>query len=150
MDLKDIKLLVKFLSETDVTEILIEKDGEKIKIKRGDTVKNYPAFERVFPVKSTEEVKKTVTDGQKKNERPSNHKVISAPMVGTFYRCPSPESPPFVEVGQIVKKGEVLCIIEAMKLMNEIESEYDGKVVEILIENGQPVEYGEHIFVIEG
>lgn len=155
MDLKEIKLLVKFLSETDVTEISIEKEGEKLKIKRGETVKNYPppymVHDRGLAARthSPEQGTKTFDDEEKKKERPLNHKLISAPMVGTFYRCPSPESPPYVEVGQTVKKGQVLCIIEAMKLMNEIESEHSGKIVEILVENGQPVEYGEQIFVIE-
>ena len=74
---------------------------------------------------------------------------ITSPIVGTFYRSPSPDAPPFIEVGIRVKKGQVLCIIEAMKLMNEIESETDGIVVKALVENGQPVEYGEPLFLIE-
>jgi acetyl-CoA carboxylase biotin carboxyl carrier protein len=75
--------------------------------------------------------------------------LITSPFVGTFYRSPSPDAPPFVEVGQSVRKGQALCIVEAMKLMNEIESEVSGKVVEILVENGQPVEFGEPLFRIE-
>jgi acetyl-CoA carboxylase biotin carboxyl carrier protein len=75
--------------------------------------------------------------------------VVKSPMVGTFYSKPSPDAEPFVEVGQVVKKGQTLCIIEAMKLMNEIESEFDGKVKEILISDGEPVEYGKPLFVIE-
>jgi acetyl-CoA carboxylase biotin carboxyl carrier protein len=74
--------------------------------------------------------------------------VVKSPIVGTFYRAPEPGAPPFTEVGAIVKKGQVLCIIEAMKLMNEIESEYDGEVVKIYIENGQPVQYGERLFAV--
>ncbi|MBM4128786.1 MAG: acetyl-CoA carboxylase biotin carboxyl carrier protein, partial [Nitrospira sp.] len=74
---------------------------------------------------------------------------VTSPIVGTFYRAPSPESDPFVEAGSRVKKGQVLCIIEAMKLMNEIESEVDGIVIKVLVENGQPVEYGEPLFLIE-
>jgi acetyl-CoA carboxylase biotin carboxyl carrier protein len=73
---------------------------------------------------------------------------VKSPIVGTFYRAPEPDAPPFTEVGAIVKKGQVLCIIEAMKLMNEIESEYDGEVVKIYIENGQPVQYGERLFAV--
>ncbi|MEK7772880.1 MAG: acetyl-CoA carboxylase biotin carboxyl carrier protein, partial [Deltaproteobacteria bacterium] len=79
----------------------------------------------------------------------ANIKVLTSPMVGTFYRSPSPEAPPFVEVGSVVKSAQTLCIIEAMKLMNEVESEAGGKVVAILVENGQPVEYGEPLFHVE-
>jgi len=74
---------------------------------------------------------------------------IRAPMVGTFYRAPSPEAPPYVEIGQIIEPGQVICIIEAMKLMNEIKSEFAGKIVEILVNNTQPVEYGQPIFTIQ-
>jgi acetyl-CoA carboxylase biotin carboxyl carrier protein len=74
---------------------------------------------------------------------------VTSPIVGTFYRAPAPDKPPYVQVGDMVKKGQVLCIIEAMKLMNEIESETSGKIIQILIENGQPVEYGQPLFVIE-
>jgi acetyl-CoA carboxylase biotin carboxyl carrier protein len=74
---------------------------------------------------------------------------VTSPIVGTFYRSSSPDKPAYVEIGDVVKKGQVLCIIEAMKLMNEIESESSGKIVQILVENGQPVEYGQALFVIE-
>ena len=79
----------------------------------------------------------------------SNSIEIKAPMVGTFYRAPQPEAPPYAEVGQIIEAGQVICIIEAMKLMNEIESEYDGLVKERLLENAQPVEFGQTLFVVE-
>ena len=75
--------------------------------------------------------------------------VVKSPIVGTFYRAPSPESPPYVEVGSHVKKGDTLCIIEAMKIMNEIEADTEGKVVKILVENGQPVEFGQPLFLID-
>ena len=75
--------------------------------------------------------------------------MVTSPIVGTFYRAPDPSSPPFVEVGQTVRKGQTLCIIEAMKLMNEIESEYEGEVVKVYAENGQPVQYGERLFAIK-
>jgi acetyl-CoA carboxylase biotin carboxyl carrier protein len=78
-----------------------------------------------------------------------NWKSITSPMVGTFYRAPSPDASPYVDVGTVVKKGQTLCIIEAMKLMNEIEAEFNGKIVAILVENGQPVEFGEELFRIE-
>lgn len=82
-------------------------------------------------------------------EKTKNYYVIKSPLVGTFYRAPSPGAPPFVEEGDMVSKGQVLCIIEALKVMNEIESDVDGKVVKILVENGQPVEYGQELFYIE-
>ena len=85
-------------------------------------------------------VEETVTGNQTR---------ITSPIVGTFYRSSSPDKPPYVEVGDIVKKGQVLCIIEAMKLMNEIESETTGKIIQALVENGDPVEYGQPLFVIE-
>lgn len=84
-----------------------------------------------------------------KEEKENNYHVVKSPLVGTFYRAPSPGAPPFVEVGDKVSKGQVLCIIEALKVMNEIESDVDGKVVKILVENGQPVEYGQELFYIE-
>jgi acetyl-CoA carboxylase biotin carboxyl carrier protein len=76
--------------------------------------------------------------------------VVKSPIVGTFYRAPDPSAPPFVEVGQMVRKGQVLCIIEAMKLMNEIESEYEGEIVRAFVDNGQPVQFGERLFAIKG
>lgn len=82
-------------------------------------------------------------------EKENKYHVIKSPLVGTFYRAPSPGAPPFVEEGDRVSKGQVLCIIEALKVMNEIESDVDGKVVKILVENGQPVEYGQELFYIE-
>jgi acetyl-CoA carboxylase biotin carboxyl carrier protein len=88
-------------------------------------------------------------DAPKAAELNQNQKKVLAPFVGTFYRSPSPDADPYIREGQVVKKGDALCIIEAMKLMNEIESEFTGKVVSILIENGQPVEFGEPLFIIE-
>lgn len=82
-------------------------------------------------------------------QKENKYHIIKSPLVGTFYRAPSPGAPPFVEVGDRVSKGQVLCIIEALKVMNEIESDVDGKVVKILVENGQPVEYGQELFYIE-
>ncbi len=144
MDIKDIKAIYKFLKETDIVELELEGEGGKLRLKRGGLV----AVEEPRPVAvpaSQKEVKK---------EEPAaapagNVKIVTSPMVGTFYRSPSPEAPPFVEMGSIVKSGQTLCIIEAMKLMNEVESEFGGKIVSILVENGQPVEYGEPLFHIE-
>ncbi|MFZ5907369.1 MAG: acetyl-CoA carboxylase biotin carboxyl carrier protein [Nitrospirota bacterium] len=142
MELEDLKELIEILRETDITEIQVEKDGTKIKIKREKLL---------APLEMT--VHKTAI-GQDKGV-PEPHEegqrlvTITSPIVGTFYRAPSPEANPFSEIGMKVSKGQVLCIVEAMKLMNEIESDVDGIIVKILVENGQPVEYGEPLFLIE-
>lgn len=157
MNLKDIKALIEMLKDTDVTEIEIEKDDMKIRIKRESPTKteHQPQMVQVAPLTVTPHVQSVVKTPaaditQKQTEEKGKQlKTVTAPMVGTFYRAPSPDAPPYVEEGSVVKKGQVLCIIEAMKLMNEIESEYNGKIVSILAENGKPVEFGEPIFVIE-
>lgn len=143
MELEDLKELMRLLKDTDVTELQIEKDGVKVKIKR-EKFFGHLEIQHPFPEKreiKKEEVIQTEAEGKLLT--------ITSPIVGTFYRSSSPEAEPFVDVGTRVKKGQVLCIIEAMKLMNEIESEVDGVVVRVLVENGQPVEYGEPLFLIE-
>lgn len=147
MDLKDIKAIYKFLKETDIIEFEMEGAEGKLRLKRGGV-----AYREV-PVEAPEVAVAAAPVAEKKEEAPKaiaeNIKVVTSPMVGTFYRAPSPEASPFVEVGSIVKSSQALCIIEAMKLLNEVECEYTGKVVAILVENGQPVEYGEPLFHIE-
>jgi acetyl-CoA carboxylase biotin carboxyl carrier protein len=142
MELEELKELIEILKETDITEIQLEKDGTKIKIKRekilssiGIPLHKASSYEEKIVTETEEETQRLVT--------------VTSPIVGTFYRSPSPEAPPFVEMNQRVDKGQVLCIIEAMKLMNEIESDIDGIIVKMLVENGQPVEYGEPLFLIE-
>ncbi len=143
MEIEDIKALLELLKETDVTELELEKEGSKVKITRG---RFYAAIEmpQQGPGPAAPPQLKHVEEAG--TERLVT---VTAPLVGTFYRASSPEAPAFVEVGTIVKKGQVLCIVEAMKLMNEIESEADGVIVKALVENGQPVEYGEPLFLIE-
>lgn len=140
MEMDDLKELITLLKDTDIAELQIEKDGMKIKIRRHAIISPLEVQQKhIKPIEVTketeEEVQRLVT--------------VTSPIVGTFYRSPSPDAPPFVDVGTKVKKGQVLCIIEAMKLMNEIESDVEGVVVRILVENGQPVEYGEPLFLIE-
>ncbi|MBI2412504.1 MAG: acetyl-CoA carboxylase biotin carboxyl carrier protein [Deltaproteobacteria bacterium] len=147
MDIKDIKAIYKFLRETDITEFELEGADGKVRIKRGSVA---PAREIVEALPQTIAVQKD----EKKEAAPEkakseNIRIVTSPMVGTFYRSPSPEAQAFVELGSIVKSSQTMCIIEAMKLMNEVESEFNGKVVSILVENGQPVEYGEPLFHIE-
>ena len=154
VDIKDLKSLYRFLRNTDIVELEMDRDGEKLKIKRGVVgapEAGQPVFAQAPPLQAQSEgvagsVGEVEPAPEVKNEK---MKTVTAPMVGTFYRAPSPEAGNFVEPGSIVKAGQSLCIIEAMKLMNEVESEYDGKVVSILVENGQPVEYGEPLFNIE-
>ncbi len=141
MELEDLKSLIELLKETDITELLVEKEGTKVKIKR----------EKIFSSLEIPAQKPVVKDTIIKETEEETQRLVTvtSPIVGTFYRSPSPEAAPFVEAGLRVKKGQVLCIIEAMKLMNEIECEIEGIVVKALVENGQPVEYGEPLFLVE-
>lgn len=148
MNIKEIKELIKMMDDTEITELNLESDGVKIVIKKGAVSASSPAAE--LPVQ--EASPRLVKDEETKKAEPvkrENVHTVTAPMVGTFYSAPAPDVPPYVEVGSAVEASTVLCIIEAMKLMNEIEAEVDGKVVEILVENGQAVEYGQPLFIIE-
>jgi len=150
MNLKDIKAIVELMNENELTEIEVEREGEKLKIKKaagdaGETIVR-PAVEYRMPVAPAVSVPGEAGGAAKAQ---SNFKIISSPMVGTFYRAPSPESPPFVEQGQTVEIGQVVCIVEAMKLMNEIKSEVRGKIVKIAVDNAEPVEFGQTLFEIE-
>ena len=135
MNLKEIKDIIKVIDGTDISEIEIERSGERLMIKRnlGGPVDKNPV---------TDKQKGSVLEG-------SELVAVVSPLVGSFYRSPSPDSPPFVEVGSEVRKGDVLCIVESMKLNNEIEVEFDGIVTSVLVENGQPVEYGQSLFLLE-
>lgn len=148
MNLKEIREMIALMNENDLTEIEIERDGTKIKIRKGSaetsgTVLKSPAGyhveTQIAPSGAPEPAKSST----------ANRSQIKSPMVGTFYRAPSPEAPHFIEAGQVVEIGQVVCIVEAMKLMNEIKSEVRGKVVEIPVENAQPVEFGQTLFIIE-
>jgi acetyl-CoA carboxylase biotin carboxyl carrier protein len=141
MELEDLKELIEYLKETDITEISIEKDGIKVRIKREKILSPMD-----ISVQKLGSLHEKVT---RETEEETRVITVTSPIVGTFFRAPSPEADPFVETGSKVKKAQVLCIVEAMKLMNEIESEVDGVVIKILVDNGQPVEYGEPLFLIE-
>jgi len=147
MDLRKLKKLIDLVEASGISELELTEGEEKVKISRNSGVPFQPQLVQSQPqlVQSqpqpnkTEEVEiPSVIDGD----------TINSPMVGSFYRAASPDSSPFIEVGSTVKKGDVLCIIEAMKLLNEIESEHDGIIKKILVENGQPVEFGEPLFII--
>jgi acetyl-CoA carboxylase biotin carboxyl carrier protein len=141
MDLKELKKLIEILKDTDISELQLEKEGSKVRIKRHklispeESVKLMPVEEKMPATEEKEDAQRLFT--------------VTSPLVGTFYRSPSPDAKSFVEVGDRVGKGQVICIVEAMKLMNEIESEVDGAIVKALVDNAQPVEYGEPLFLIE-
>lgn len=143
MELENLKELMGLLKDTDITELQVEKDGVKVRIKRE---KFFGHLEIQKPVVHE---KKEIKEETAETEAEGRLITVTSPIVGTFYRAASPEVEPFVNVGTRVKKGQVICIIEAMKLMNEIESEADGVVARILVENGHPVEYGEPLFLVE-
>ena len=140
--------MISLMNENDLTEIEVEREGTKIKIRKGSAEIIEPA--RKIPAGSHIEAHVSSSAGAEAAEVDnSNRKEINSPMVGTFYRSASPEAPSFVEVGQVVEAGQVVCIIEAMKLMNEIKSEVRGKVIDAPVDNAQPVEFGQTLFTVE-
>lgn len=164
MDLTLIKKLVKLLSESDVDEIEIEEEGKKIRVakhpERGGTIQmaapaqwmaEAPRFApaQYAPAAAPVAAAPAPSAPVAAPAAASNIHQIKSPIVGTFYRSPAPDASPFVQIGSTVEPGAVLCIIEAMKLMNEIEADVTGKVVKILVENGQPVEYDQVLFEVE-
>jgi acetyl-CoA carboxylase biotin carboxyl carrier protein len=164
MDIEQLKQLLDLVREHELSEFEIEHEGLRVKIRKNahdGTVVALPASPTLpavvvpagaIPAVAPQPPAAGVTAPAAVEGAPSESEielaVVKSPIVGTFYRSPEPAAPPFVDVGSIVKKGQVLCIIEAMKLMNEIDSEYDGEVVNVYVENGQPVQYGERLYAI--
>jgi len=147
MDTRKIKALIALLEESDVTEIEIHEGEESVRISRHKQVVSAPVA-AVMPAAAAPVAAAPVAAEAAAPAKHSGHEV-TAPMVGTFYRSSSPGAKPFAEVGQQVNEGDTLCIIEAMKMLNQIESDKAGKISAILVENGQPIEYGQPLFVIE-
>lgn len=158
MNLKEIKELIDLLKNTDISELEIERSGVKVRLRKGGDVTFHPSMPRMeYPPAAI--VAPALTEapapasgsaaGQSAVPAKTDLVKVTSPIVGTFYRSSSPDKPAYVEVGDIVKKGQVLCIIEAMKLMNEIECESAGKITQILVDTGAPVEYGQPLFVID-
>lgn len=151
VDMGDLKSLIDLIKDTEVAELEVEKDGVRVRIKKsGGTGPS--GSRRTRETVSTALPGPTAVQGsapQAPEGVEEKYYVVFSPIVGTFYRAPSPDAEPYVNVGDIVKKGQILCIVEAMKLMNEIEAEMAGKIVEILVQDAQPVEYGEVLFKIE-
>ena len=163
MTLEEIKHLIEFIREQDLTEFELEQDGVKIRIKSGHPSPAMPIVSAVPVVAAAPAAAAPIAAapnaaapaaaaGAPASDTATDDgpelAIVKSPIVGTFYRSPEPGAKSFVEVGDAVKKGQVLCIIEAMKLMNEIDSEYDGEIVNVYVENGQAVQYGERLFAI--
>jgi len=160
MDISYIKELIKLLDESGVDEIEIEEEGKKVRVSKAHhnssipqaflpqfvlqapMVPQPPASPGVDSAAAAEAVSASKPDEKKYHE-------VRSPIVGTFYRAPAPNPDPYVQVGSVVQQGTVLCIVEAMKLMNEIESDAAGRIVQILVENGKPVEYNQPLFLVE-
>jgi acetyl-CoA carboxylase biotin carboxyl carrier protein len=152
MDLRKLKKLIDLVQESGISELEITEGEEKVKIVKGGGVTlsatPLPAPAPAAPAQVTGPAATSAAAPATEPAAGQEGHVVKAPMVGTFYRSASPDAKVFVEVGQTVKEGETICIIEAMKLMNEIESDASGVVKAILVENGQPVEYGQPLFII--
>ena len=157
MDIKDLKLLIKLVTETDITEFEMDNSDEKIIIKRGHkpeyiTVSAPPqqyAAPAYQPAPAAAPASASAAPAASSAPAAEAGDTVNSPIVGTFYAAPGPEEAPYVTVGQVVEKGQVLCIVEAMKLMNEIEAECKCKIVKICKDNAQAVEFGDPLFVIQ-
>lgn len=154
MDIKQIQELIKFVSRSGVNEVAIEQENFKITIKTNQaptvvhaTVPQAPLVQAAAPVPTAPTA--PVTPAAPAAEDTSKYITIKSPMIGTFYRSASPDKPMFVNVGDEIGTGKVICIIEAMKLFNEIESEVSGRIVKILVDNASPVEYDQPLFLVE-
>jgi acetyl-CoA carboxylase biotin carboxyl carrier protein len=149
MDLRKVKTLIDLVQQSDITELEIQEGEERVRISRGHAggapQMVAPTLYQAMPMPA--EAVAPVDAVATEPVLPEGH-VLKSPMVGSFYRSASPGGKPFVDVGQAVKAGDTVCIIEAMKLLNEIECDHDGIIKEILVENGQPVEYGQPLVVI--
>ena len=158
MDVKDLKTLIKMITETDITEFEMENADEKIVIKRGPTGQ---IIQMAAPTAMPTPMAMPVMPAAAQAAAPAaaaptaapaaddKYETINSPIVGTFYRKSSPEAPAFVEVGNVVEKGQTVCLVEAMKLFNEIEADFKCKIVEILKDDAAPVEFGEPLFKVE-
>ncbi len=149
MNLKEIKEMINLMNENNLLELEIEREGMRIKLKRGslETGSGMPVVEySQAPAPAAIALNPNEVSKEQISIKTTE---IKSPMVGTFYRAPSPEAAPFVETGQEIEVGQVICIVEAMKLMNEIKSEIKGRVIEALVENAEPVEFGQPLFLIE-
>jgi len=156
MNIKDIQQLIKFVAKSGVSEVKIESEELKIAIKTGPNSKQVvysnipPLTQAPQTVEQPESLVIEPLETQEiKSELDNNFITIKSPIIGTFYRKPAPEKPNFIETGDTINEGDVLCVIEAMKLFNEIESEQSGKIIKILVEDASPVEFDQPLFVLD-
>lgn len=158
MDLKEIQNLIKFVAKSGASEVKLEMDDVKITIKTGaeppraeaNYMQQVPMPAATHQSPAAQQPPSATPQADKKPEKEdSRYITVKSPMIGTFYKKPSPDKPAFAEVGRSIKKGDVLCVIEAMKLFNEIEAEISGKIVEVLVEDSSPVEFDQPLFIID-
>ena len=146
MDIRKVKKLIELLEESGINEIEIKEGEEAVRISRGSSVQYAPPVQHAVAAPAPTAPSSPAPESEK-SSLPAGH-VVKSPMVGTFYRAPSPSSPPFAEVGKQVKAGDVICIVEAMKMMNQIEADKSGVIEAILVEDGEPVEFDQPLFTI--
>ena len=150
MNVKELKEMIALMNENGLVEIEIEREGLRIRLKKSAGSGVPEITQESYIVHAPQAAGAAAAAAVKEAEAAKSKYIeIKAPMVGTFYRAPAPDAPPFVEKGAIIEPGQVICIVEAMKLMNEIKSEVKGKIVDITVENAQPVEFGHVLFLIE-
>ena len=150
MNIKEVKEMINLMKENDLVELEIEKDGYKLRLKKGGSgIIAHEEFVSIPKLAVSSKLEAAPQAEAQKAAVEENYHIIRSPMVGTFYAAPAPDQDPYVRGGQNIKEDDVLCIIEAMKLMNEIKSDVSGKVVEILVDNGRPVEFDQPLFKID-
>jgi len=155
MELKDIQSLIKFVTKSGASEVKLEMEDVKITIRTGDHNKGETTFIQQMPQMASSAPAPAAAPAAPADQAPletkeeSNLITVKSPIIGTFYRKPSPDKPMFVEVGTVIGEGDVLCVIEAMKLFNEIESEVSGKIVKILVDDASPVEFDQPLFLVD-
>ncbi|NOY85007.1 MAG: acetyl-CoA carboxylase biotin carboxyl carrier protein [Nitrospirae bacterium] len=146
MDLKELKELISLMDDAKLSEIELEEDGRRIRLKKASAE---PIVIAPIAAGQNETVANTASQAAASEKNNALHHQVTSPIVGTFYTAASPNTDPYIALGDLVKKGQVICIVEAMKLMNEIESDIDGRIVKTCVEDGAAVEYGEALFLIE-
>ena len=145
MNIKEIQEIINFIKKTDLDDVSIETENYKIRVKKNNAEVTQLKEKKKIPVKiENDEIKLT-----EESEIETNHITIKSPMIGTLYRSPNPESEPYINEGDTINAGQTICIIEAMKLFNEIESEFSGKVIKILVDDTSPVEFDQPLFIID-
>ena len=153
MNTKEIQDIINFIKETDLDDVSIETENYKIRVKKNSSSTTEKVIHKSEKPKILEKketiVEDTTTESNASEEKTDNTIIIKSPMIGTFYKSPNPESDPFINEGDSIKVGQTICIVEAMKLFNDIESEVSGKIVKILVDDNSPVEYDQPLFEVD-